>query len=158
MATPHVTGLAALILAHHPLLQPKQQNEQRVAQLFQILRACAIPYIGDAARGGAGLPNALVALGQTAASPQPVTAQPASGAMAGALAGNALMGGVGGLLGGLAGQLAGNPLAGLQLGGAHAVSGSLLGPSGYQSPLLAALLSNPAAVQTLAQLRALGLL
>jgi subtilisin len=65
MAAPHVTGLAALILAHHPDFQEqfKARNAQRVERLFQILKQSAQPLnLGDPNRTGAGLPNALKAL------------------------------------------------------------------------------------------------
>lgn len=66
MAAPHVTSLAALTLAHHPdfhqQFQPK--NEARVERLFQILRDSCQPLdFGDPRRSGAGLPNAVRALG-----------------------------------------------------------------------------------------------
>jgi subtilisin family serine protease len=73
MATPHVTGLATLILAHHPDFQGpfKTRNAQRVDRLFQILKQSAQPLnLGDPNRTGAGVPNALRALnvvGQAAA-------------------------------------------------------------------------------------------
>src|SRR5215212_350116 len=40
MAAPHVTGLAALLLAHHPVFQGplRQRNVQRVANLYNALR------------------------------------------------------------------------------------------------------------------------
>jgi subtilisin family serine protease len=59
MATPHVTGFAALLLAHHPLFQGpfKARSEQRVAQLFQLIGLSAVRCLADPARGGAGIPN-----------------------------------------------------------------------------------------------------
>lgn len=70
MAAPHITGLAALVLAHHPAFQGnKDRSSQRVASLFTILRASAAPVTADAQRGGAGLPNAARALGQSASAP-----------------------------------------------------------------------------------------
>jgi subtilisin len=70
MATPHVTGLAALVLAHHQSFQgqPKQRNAARVAQLFQILQAASKPCVVDVQRGGAGLPDAVAIFGQPAQS------------------------------------------------------------------------------------------
>ncbi|MGW0844570.1 S8 family serine peptidase [Streptomyces sp. NPDC002787] len=66
MAAPHVTSLAALVLAHHPDFRERfaVRNEARVEHLFQILRSSCDPLeFGDPRRSGAGLPNALRALG-----------------------------------------------------------------------------------------------
>lgn len=67
MATPHITGLAALTLAHHPDFQTQQfkaRGAERVERLFQILRASARRVsLGDQSRIGFGLPDALVAVG-----------------------------------------------------------------------------------------------
>jgi hypothetical protein len=66
MAASHVTGLAALVLAHHPDFQGpfKARNAARVDRLFQILRASAQPLnLGDPRRTGFGIPDVLVALG-----------------------------------------------------------------------------------------------
>ena len=62
MATPHVTGLAALILAHHPALRQAARDGNRVATLFQVLKASALPIVQDPLRGGFGLPRAHAAL------------------------------------------------------------------------------------------------
>ena len=59
-AAAHVTGLAALVLAHHPLLQEgsfKMRSEQRVQALFELIRASAVPHFPDLQRGGAGVPD-----------------------------------------------------------------------------------------------------
>jgi hypothetical protein len=77
MATPHVTGLAALVLAHHADFQGayKTRNAQRVERLFQILKRSAQPLnLGDPYRVGAGLPDALQALSLV---PLAVTGMPA---------------------------------------------------------------------------------
>jgi subtilisin family serine protease len=66
MAASHVTGLAALVLAHHPEFQGpfKARNAARVDRLFQVLRASAQPLnLGDPRRTGFGMPDVLVALG-----------------------------------------------------------------------------------------------
>lgn len=66
MAASHVTGLAALVLAHHPDFQGpfKPRNADRVDRLFQILRASAQPVnAGDPRRTGFGIPDVLIALG-----------------------------------------------------------------------------------------------
>jgi subtilisin len=60
VATAHVTGLAALVLAHHPLLQEgpfRVRSEQRVHALFELIRSSAIPRFLDPQRGGAGVPD-----------------------------------------------------------------------------------------------------
>jgi subtilisin family serine protease len=59
-AAAHVTGLAALVLAHHPLFQEgsfKVRSEQRVHALFELIRASAVPRFADPQRGGAGVPD-----------------------------------------------------------------------------------------------------
>jgi subtilisin len=63
IAASHVTGLATLILAHHPDFQVKElfggRSGQRVDRLFQIIRQSAQPLnLGDPLRTGAGLPDA----------------------------------------------------------------------------------------------------
>lgn len=75
MATPHVTGLAALLLAHHVDFSGafKVKNAQRVNRLFQILRDSARPIpLGDPRRTGAGLPDALRAFGLPIATAAPL--------------------------------------------------------------------------------------
>jgi subtilisin family serine protease len=65
MAAPHVTGLAALVLAHHPdfAVAFRARNLQRVQRLYQILKASARPLnLGDPRRTGFGLPDAPLAL------------------------------------------------------------------------------------------------
>lgn len=74
MAAPHVTGLAALVLAHHPELAEGRpgRNAARVERLFQILRDSATPVdVGDPHRTGAGMPDAVRALALEL-SPEPV--------------------------------------------------------------------------------------
>jgi subtilisin len=67
MATPHVAGLAALVLAHHPDFQApamRVRTAARVDRLFEILResAAALAF-GDPERSGAGVPDAVKSLG-----------------------------------------------------------------------------------------------
>jgi subtilisin family serine protease len=58
-AASHVTGLAALILAHHPLFQGafRTRSEQRVQALFGLIQASAVQHFFDPQRGGAGVPD-----------------------------------------------------------------------------------------------------
>ena len=66
MAAPHVTGLAALVLAHHADFKgPFQARDaRRVDRLFQIIKGSALPLpINDPARTGVGLPSVPRALG-----------------------------------------------------------------------------------------------
>jgi subtilisin len=73
MAGPHITGLAALILAHHPDFKSAPfsgRNAQRVDRLFQILRTSTNPLNLGSGRTGAGLPDALRALTAAPASVQ----------------------------------------------------------------------------------------
>ena len=58
-AAPHVTGLAALLLAHHPLFQGplRTRSQQRVAGLFSMIRSLCVPYGFGPERVGAGLPR-----------------------------------------------------------------------------------------------------
>jgi subtilisin len=133
MATPHITGLAALVLAHHPAFQgrPKQRNLQRAAQLLQILQAAARPCVVDVRRGGAGLPDAVAIFGEAGQAgagaavpplrplpPAPAQQPPAPIALSGGApsAGPGL--GLGGTLGGQPGGLdAGAIYGGLYPGG-----------------------------------------
>jgi subtilisin len=66
MAAPHITGLAALMLAHRPDFQGqgRLRSAERVERLFQLIRLSARRVSQAApARVGYGLPDALVALG-----------------------------------------------------------------------------------------------
>ena len=149
MATPHVTGLGALLLAHHPLLRDASQarSEQRVAQLFAILANAGVRFLGDPTREGAGLPDLQSSglAGVAQASAQPAAAPP--GAFA-APAQNVP-------LAEAAGQFA-----------PAAFPGNVYLPFGGQqgqfSPFAAAPMPppgiHPALLQRLAQLRAAGLL
>ena len=76
MATPHVAGLAALVLAHHPDFRTpalRLPTRARVDRLFEILKTSATPLqLGDPQRSGAGLPDSVRALGLgVAATPVP---------------------------------------------------------------------------------------
>lgn len=66
MAAPHITGLAALVLAHHPDFQStfKARGPERVERLFQIIKLSARPVsLSEATHIGYGLPDVLVAVG-----------------------------------------------------------------------------------------------
>jgi len=85
MAAPHITGLAALVLAHHPEFQStfKNRTAERVERLFQVIRMSARPInLGDPSRTGFGLPDVLTAVGY-----QQQASMPATGAVAGATPG-----------------------------------------------------------------------
>jgi hypothetical protein len=59
-AAAHLTGFAALVMAHHPLFQEgplARRSEQRVNALLELIRASAIPRFPDPLRGGAGVPD-----------------------------------------------------------------------------------------------------
>ncbi len=58
MAAPHVSGLAALLLAHHPVFQGplRARGLQRVTALFQMIRGLSAPY-AFGGRAGSGLPR-----------------------------------------------------------------------------------------------------
>lgn len=59
MAAPHVTGLAALLLGHHPAFQGplRARTQQRVAALFTMIRSLCVPYGFGPLRIGAGMPR-----------------------------------------------------------------------------------------------------
>jgi len=100
MAAPHVTGLAALVFAHHPDFQGpfKARNSDRVDRLFQILKASAQPVnVGDPRRTGFGLPDVLLAVGLAAHPGVAASAQPGAPAPQSA-------GPIGGLFGGYPGS------------------------------------------------------
>jgi subtilisin family serine protease len=60
MAAPHVTGLAAILLAHHPVFKSglgKERSPARVEALFELIRqnSAVLPFGAD--RTGAGVPT-----------------------------------------------------------------------------------------------------
>ncbi len=76
MAAPHVTGLGALLLAHHPIFrtQFRERNAARVNALYQLIRSICAPIPFGADRVGSGLPR----LGGIAATLVPSQPQPAA--------------------------------------------------------------------------------
>jgi hypothetical protein len=65
-AAPYVTGLAALLLAHHSDFRDRfaARDAGRVDRLFEIIKGSCQPLaLGDPGRSGAGLPDAEAALG-----------------------------------------------------------------------------------------------
>jgi len=67
MADPHVTGMAALLAAHHPMLAGVNIRDAAwVDQLFSVLRNAAQPVGLSTEFGGAGLPIVSNVLGQGA--------------------------------------------------------------------------------------------
>jgi subtilisin len=58
MAAPAVTGLLAMVLAHHPEFagKPAVRNAARVDRLFQIVAQAAVPLAIQPQKAGAGLP------------------------------------------------------------------------------------------------------
>jgi subtilisin family serine protease len=163
MAAPHLTGLAALVLAHHPLFQGalRARSAQRVDALFQTLIAAATPLVADRLHGGAGLPTAIAALGATAqaaaaapvaTAPQPqpaISLAQALGGLAGVPLG-ALLGQALGGFGGLQQPVPQQP-AGLQAGMAQ---------NGYGLPptMVPPAWAGMSVPQVLMQLRSLGLI
>jgi subtilisin len=59
MAATHVSGVAALLLAHHTAFQGplRARNQQRVAGLFSLIRSMSVPYVFGAGSAGAWLPR-----------------------------------------------------------------------------------------------------
>ncbi|MDX6751794.1 S8 family serine peptidase [Geminicoccaceae bacterium 1502E] len=79
MAAPHITGMAALLLAHHPVFQSqlRGRSPQRVHALAQMLRSVAAPYAFGADRTGSGMPRLQPLVTQLApGAQQPAEAQP----------------------------------------------------------------------------------
>jgi subtilisin len=69
MAAPHITGLLALIAAHHPAMASMPRDASRVDRMFQIATGSGTSVGLDAMHGGAGLPSVAAALRATAQAP-----------------------------------------------------------------------------------------
>ena len=104
MAAPHITGLAALVLAHHPEFQGalRLRSAERVERLFQVIKMSARRVsLGEPGRVGLGLPDAVVAVGlQPALSTQSTfgsaigSLMGQSGQAIGGMQGNGMLGGM----------------------------------------------------------------
>lgn len=116
-AAPHVTGLAALVLGHHPEFQAsfKARSPERVDRLFQIIKLSAHSVnVGDPSRTGFGLPDALVAVGLQPQAGLPMAARAEAQAAARAFAASPYTySGMGPALGGQASQSA--PIGGYSM-------------------------------------------
>jgi len=117
MAAPHITGLAALVLAHRPEFQGLggARSPERVDRLFQVLRLSARRVsLGDQSRIGHGMPDALAALGLPLVPGQQAGAWPGlyggAGGMGVGVGGPGGPGGIGGFGGGFAGDSNGGNL------------------------------------------------
>ena len=81
MAAPHITGVAALLLAHHPVFQTqyRTRTRDRVNALFGLIQSICTPLSLGSDRTGAGMPNiarlaaVLQAQPAQATAPQPGT-------------------------------------------------------------------------------------
>ncbi|MEX5258297.1 S8 family serine peptidase [Kocuria arenosa] len=92
-AAPHVTGMAALLLAHHPDFQGdfRTRNDDRVRRLFtRITQSATHIDVGDPRRTGWGLPNVVRAFQL----PLPA-GQPGSPPLQGGQASDTPLGGIG---------------------------------------------------------------
>jgi subtilisin family serine protease len=151
MATPHVTGMGALVLAHHPLLRDgaRVRNEQRVAQLFALLASAGTRYLGDPTREGAGLPD-LQRAGLSQQQAGTVQAASAPPPMGGVLSPASVQ------------QLFGNPLFGISVNDSSRngilAPASTPFPLGFPNQFAAGFNLDPVTMQRLVQLRAAGLL
>jgi subtilisin len=87
MAAPHLAGLAALVVAHHPAFSDKNKprNAARVDLLFQIIMSAATSVGLDPSYAGAGLPTIAATQPTTTTSPILVNPQPIASELAGAI-------------------------------------------------------------------------
>jgi subtilisin len=68
MGAPHVTGLATLVAAHHPLVSGAARNASRTDQILNFVTSLAQPFGMDKQFVGRGLP---LAVGQARSAPSP---------------------------------------------------------------------------------------
>jgi subtilisin family serine protease len=76
MAAPHVAGMAALLIAHHPELRGQPREADRVARLFEIIKQSSSRAMFPASYGqrvGAGLPGLNRAFAATPVGPTTTT-------------------------------------------------------------------------------------
>ena len=101
MAAPHISGLAALVLAHHPEFQNRARTSERVERLFQVIKLSARRVSqGDPTQIGVGLPDAVVAVGLQQAIGAPAALSGAIGSFMGQMGGGHQLGGMlGGMMG-----------------------------------------------------------
>src|SRR5262245_3529088 len=141
VAAPHVTGLAALLLAHHPAFQGplRIRNQQRVAGLFGTIRWMCVPYGFGVERTGAGLPSlhgleqilqpSLQQAGRGTASPKNGQTIPVTAAVPGMASPHPMAG--------VVGQMAGTvtlPFTAPVFGAQEAVIGSVPGEAAGVAP------------------------
>ena len=131
MAAPHITGLAALLLAHHPLFKSdplNRRNGQRVRVAVDLMKSSCAPMNFGPGRTGAGMPTldpliqAMRATTNrpTAASPTATPSEPGgeSFSQPQATVQDALNNQLGALRGGLGGVALGQGQLGTQFGNA----------------------------------------
>ncbi len=76
MAAPHVTGLAALLFAHHPALRGLPRNRARVSHALGLIASSCVPVALGAGRAGYGLPRLAPLIADMAGASRPAWAGP----------------------------------------------------------------------------------
>ena len=137
MAAPHITGLAALVLAHNPEFQGmyRTRGVERVERLFQLIRMSAHRVsLADPTRIGVGLPDAVVAVGlqQPAMQTQGTHAGAIGSLMAQGQGEHPLGGMFGAMMGGMLPIQQQYPMGAINLG---ALPFPIMGMPGYNRPL-----------------------
>jgi subtilisin family serine protease len=128
MAAPHVCGMAALLLAHHPLFKStlRERNASRVSGLFQLIRSLCTPLALGSERSGAGAPKlfgleAAFRSGKEPAVGERASELQAASAMPGVVLGSHMIGNIGPA--GLGGLPIGMPGAVMPLSAAPGLGG-----------------------------------